>query len=170
MAGAIAHTAGLLAAIEGLNIKCPHEVKHSVVLFDRRRFSKASLIVVLIQLEVFQVLQIGPAILLEQATLRKAQDTCRRVPDVAREFNVIAAYTLESRVIAEEFNMVVQLVMHVLGEVLFRHDGNTSVGNVGGDFGVRENKHTIQDVVTRERGKSSLGLCDCGDGCNSNQD
>jgi hypothetical protein len=52
-AGAITNTACLFPAIERLNIVRPHKVKHCVLLVASSRFPKATLIRVLIKLEVF---------------------------------------------------------------------------------------------------------------------
>ncbi len=131
-------------------------MKHCVLLVDGSRFPKATLIGVLIKLEVFQVLPVFPVRLLKETSPRELHDSGLILSDIARENNVVAAGATQSRATVEEINTVVELVMGKFREVVLGHDRHTSVGDIQGDFRVGEDKGTIHGSRIREQSEGCL--------------
>jgi hypothetical protein len=149
-AGAITNAACLFPAVKHLNIACPHKVKHCVILVNGGKFPEATLIGVLIKLEVFRVLPVLLVRLLKEMSPREPHDSSYILSNIAGENNVVAAGAMQSRATVEEINTFVKLVMGKLQEVVLGHDRHASVGDIRGDFRVGEDKGTIHGSRIRE--------------------
>jgi hypothetical protein len=95
---------GFLLAIKGLDIIGPHKVEHGVILFDGGWVTKAALVRVLVQLEIFGVLPIHPVVLLDEATTHKAHNPCRVILYIAGEDNIVALSAEYARAVGVLFS------------------------------------------------------------------
>ncbi len=92
------------------------------------------------------MLPVRPNILLDQASACQLHGPRCVVADIARDNNVIAAGAKDAGpvriLVCMEVNAIIKLIVRVLGEVLFRHNGDTAVQDVRGDLGVGEEECT----------------------------
>ncbi len=117
-------------------------MKDGIIFINSSGVPKASLVKLLVELEVLRVLPVSPIVLLDQVAVCEAHDACGVVVYIAKEDNVIASGTQDSGTVIEEFDGIVELVMCVLGEVFLGHDGDTVIGDVWSDLWVQEEECT----------------------------
>ncbi len=78
---------------------------------------------------------------------------------ITGEFNIVAMRSEEEGVTVKEVHAIIQLVMCVLGEVgevVARHNWDTTVGDIGRNPRMAKYQRPIQNIVAREGNKGRL--------------
>ncbi len=83
-------------------------MEDGIIFINSSGVTEASLVKVLVELEVLRVLPVSPIVLLGQAATCEAHDTCGVVGDVSGEDNVVASGSQDLGSIIEEINAVVE--------------------------------------------------------------
>ena len=73
--GPITYTVGFLVAIISFNCIRLHQMEDGILLSHSNRFTKHSLSIILIELEVFRALPIGPILLVEKLSACETHGT-----------------------------------------------------------------------------------------------
>ena len=92
-----------------------------IIRIDQHRATKHTLGVILIQLEIFRLLPVGPIILLEETSSRETHNSRGVVVDITGFHNIIKSFTPKCRAVIRKVQSIIQLVVGELREILFAH-------------------------------------------------
>jgi hypothetical protein len=112
----------LFTTVKCFDIVCPYQVEDRIIRENQDRVTKHTLGVILIQLEIFRILPVGPIILLEETSSRETHNSSGVVVDITGFHNIIKSFTAKCGTIIRKVQSIIQLVVCELGEILFAHD------------------------------------------------